>query len=100
MQINVNDVLTQLDGTPLKDMVNGEAKDATVGMAIINALLAPAEGDNGVKKVQKYELAMRVYKNDSVDITVEEATLIKECVGRAFAPIIVGQLFALLDGKK
>jgi hypothetical protein len=99
MLIDVTKVLTQFDGMPLKDMVNGEAVDATVRMAFINALMAPAEKDSAVQKVAKYDLATRVYKQDKVEITVEEASLIKEAVGKSFAPIVVGQVYNLLDGK-
>lgn len=100
MLIDVTKVLTQFDGTPLKDMVNGQAVDATFRMAFINALMAPQEKDSAMVKVQKYDLAMRVFKNDSVELTVEEAALIKEAVGKAFAPIVVGQIYNLLDGVR
>jgi len=99
MKLVVTQTLKQFDGTPLKDMVNGEAVDATVRQAVVNALMAPVEGDDGVAKVRKYELAMRVYKEEEVDLTVEEAAIIKTAVGKSFAPIVVGQLFNLLDGK-
>jgi hypothetical protein len=62
-------------------------------------LLVPVENEAGVKKAEKYDLAMRVHKTDEVELSVEEAAIIKDCVGKCFAPIVVGQLFKLLDGK-
>ena len=101
MKIKVTDVLKQLDGTtPIVNMVDGEAKDATIREAFVNALMIPVETDAGIKKVEKYDLAMRIYNTDEVELSVEEAATIKEVVGKAFAPIVVGQLFKLLDGKE
>jgi len=100
MLINVTETLKQFDGTPIKDVVKGEAVDATVRQAIVNALMSPAEKDTGLEKVKKYDLAMRVYKEDEVEFSAEEAAMVKEVVGKLFAPIVVGQLFKLLDGIK
>ena len=99
MLINVTNVLVQFDGTPIKNVVNNEAQDATIREACVNALMSPNEKDSGAKKVEKYDLALRIYKNDEVELSVEEAATIKECVGKLFAPIVVGQLFKVLDGK-
>jgi len=96
MLVNVNQVLKTLDGQVMKDNVDGNAVDATVKMAIVNAVLSPVEKENGVDKVKKYELAKKIYASDEVDLDEKEIALIKERVGEGFAPIIVGQIFELL----
>jgi len=100
MKINVNQVLKNLAGETLKDNDGtGKAIDATLKLAIINSVLAPVQNKNesGVEKVKKYELAKKVYANDEIDLTAEEITLIKQRVGEVYAPLLVGQIFEMLE---
>lgn len=96
MLVNVNQVLKTLDGQVMKDNVDGNAVDATVKMAIVNAVLSPVEKESGIEKVKKYELAKKIYAADEVDLNEDEIKLIKDRVGEGFAPIVVGQIFELL----
>lgn len=96
MLIKVDIVIKNMDGTVLKDVIDGEAVDATIKMAIVNAVLSPVERENGVEKVKKYELAKKVFANDEVDLDEDEIKLIKDRVGEVFAPIVVGQVYDLL----
>jgi len=61
--------------------------------------LSPVQNESGVDKVKKYELAKKVYIGGEVDLIAEEITLIKERIGDIFAPVIVGQVFDILEGK-
>lgn len=101
MKIDVNETLKALSGETLMDTDSkGTAIEATIKAAIVNALLTPAKSDNGIDKVKKYDLANRVYKAENeIELTVEEAALIKERVGEAFGAIVVGQIWGLLDGR-
>lgn len=96
MLVKVNILIKNMEGVVMQDNVDGEAVDATVKMAIVNAVLSPVERENGVEKVKKYELAKKVYASDEVDLDEEEIKLIKDRVGEVFAPIIVGQVYDLL----
>jgi len=96
MLVNVNQTLKTMDGQVMKDNVDGNAVDATVKMAIVNAILSPTKDESGIEKVKKYELAKKIYASDEVDLDEKEIALIKERVGEGFAPIIVGQIFELL----
>jgi len=101
MLVKVDVPLTTFDGQTMKDNDGeGKAIDATLKMAIVNGLLSPVQNEKGVEKVKKYELARKVYSSDEVDLTAEEITLIKERVGETFAPVIVGQCWEALEGKK
>jgi len=104
MKINVNQTLKALNGDVLKDNDGqGNAKDANVKDAIINVLLASIQQgktETGVDKVKKYELAKRIYETDEVLLSVEEIVLIKDRVGDSFGPMVVGQVFKLLEGKE
>ena len=96
MLVNVNQALKTIDGQVMKDSVDGNAVDATMKMAIVNAILSPVKDESGVDKVKKYELAKKIYAYDEVDLDEKEIALIKERVGEGFAPIVVGQIFELL----
>jgi len=57
------------------------------------------EKDTGMKKMEKEELARKIYQNDSVDLTIEQVKLIKDRIGEMYAPIVVGQCWRLLEGR-
>lgn len=100
MVINVTQVLKSFSGQVMLDKdEQGNAVEATLRMAIVNALLSPVQKETGVDKVKKYELAKKVYQNDEVDLESEEITLIKTRIGEVFPPLIVGQADELLENK-
>jgi len=92
--LNLNQVLVDLDQQPFAD-------GATYKTVILSSLLATLPGDEkaGAKeKVSLFQLSMKVHDQaDDCDLTSEEITLIKDRVGRAFAPLVVGRVFALID---
>lgn len=96
MLVKVNVPLKTMDGQVMKDNVDGEAVDALVKMAIVNAVLSSVERESGIEKVKKYELAKKIYASDEVDLDEDEIKLIKDRVGETFPPIVVGQVYELL----
>ena len=101
MLIKVDILLKTMDGQVMKDMVDGEAIDATLRMAMVNAVLSPIEKESGMDKVKKFNLAKKIHDAESeVDLTVEEVSLVKERIGEVFPVLIVGQVFNLLEGKE
>jgi hypothetical protein len=98
MKLDVTQNVTTLGGTPIKDQdENGNAVDATFGMAIVNALLSPVQNEKGIEKVHKYELARKVYESDTVELTVEDVALIKQRVLDVFPPLVSGQIVKVLE---
>jgi len=52
----------------------------------------------GEEKVERYVLAMKIYNSDGlVDLKVEEISLLKKLIGRAYGPLTVGQAWEVLD---
>ena len=97
MLVKVNVPLKTIEGQVMKDNDGqGNAMEATVKMAIVNAILSPVERENGVDKVKKYELAKKIYASDEVDLNEDDIKLIKDRVGEMFAPLVVGQIYELL----
>jgi hypothetical protein len=99
MLIDVSKILVNIAGQPIMDTTdNGEAVPATVKMALVNAVLSPEQNEKGIQKIQKYELAKRLYQADKeVEVTAEEVVLMKKRVEELYAPLIVGQLAELLS---
>ena len=101
MVIKVDTLLKNMDGQVMKDMVDGEAVDATLRVAMVNAVLSPVERESGTDKVKKYELAKKIHNaTDDVELTAEDISLIKGRVGEVFPALIVGQVFDILEGKE
>ena len=116
MKINLNQVLVDLAGDPLRDNVvkrdkNGVVKDendksvmvlvdVTLNKLAANALLHPVKEDKGEDKARKYILATKCYAADEIDLTVEEVVEIKACISVAHPVIVVGQAWAILDQKE
>jgi hypothetical protein len=97
MLLKVSTVLVQYNGKPIVD--NGV--EATVRDAVVNAVLVAVPGDKPIQKFQKDELARKIYNvKEEVELTAEEVVMVKERVGECFAPIVVGQVWRLLEGKQ
>jgi len=97
-KINVDETLKTFDGKVMMDAdSSGNAVEASMKTVLVNAVLAPVKEDKGVDKVRKYELAKMIFKGGEVDLTPEDIVLIKKQVGDNFAPIVVGQVWDMLD---
>jgi hypothetical protein len=96
MKINVTTELTDYEGNLLK---SGETV-TTVRVAFINALNAviPEVKDLTIEqKLRAYQLSLLMTKEEEVDFTVEDLVLIKRHLNAIYAPVVVGQLVALID---
>lgn len=106
MNINLNKKLLDFNGDTLK--MNGE--ESTIGNTIRFALLnepmvitedgRPIESKiSGEEKFKLFKLVERMEKCEQpkeFKISLEEATLIKERVGKIFPPIYVGRVWSEL----
>lgn len=100
MRLNVLTVLKSIKGNDLLEPnEEGEAEVVTLRTVLVNALIIPVEKDTGVQKVEKFALAMDIQKNDELDITPEQAVLLKEVIAKPYGPVVVGPVWAILDSK-
>lgn len=101
MEIDVTIVLKNLEGVNLIEPDSkGEVSPVTLRAVFLNSLMRPVEKDTGVQKVEKYAFAIHIQKTKIVDFTPEQIVLLKEVVGPAYSPLVVGPVFAILDGKE
>lgn len=96
MILNFDQTLKELNGETIKDE-KGEVKLKTFCQ---NAILAPEKEQNAEEKVRAYQLAIKIQEGGEVEVTAEEIALIKKKVGEAYAPIVVGQIFEILESLK
>ena len=97
MKVNVDQVLKNMDGSSMKDVdVDGNAIDATLKMAIVNALLAPVERESGTDKMRKFNLSQKAYAGGEIAFDLDELKLIKDRVGDIFPPLVVGTVYQAL----
>ena len=90
MKIDFSTPITDFDGNPLEQ--NGPL---TLGRIAALALNHPAE-DQQHSALERGLLAMRVYKAGEMDLSPEDAALIRGALAAVWAPIVVAQAHALL----
>jgi hypothetical protein len=101
MKLNVTEVLKNINGDDLIEPdKEGNVQNVTLRVVLVNALMILVEKDTGVMKAEKYGLALEIQRNDEVEITAEQASTLKEAVGKPYGPAVVGPVFEILDGKE
>lgn len=96
--INFTTQLKELDGKPI--VIAKDMPPLTLSDVCVNALETPLDTDKQMSGQEKFKLdqiARKIYNGKNIDLTVEEISTIKERVGKAYGPMIVGQVWKLLD---
>lgn len=100
MLVAIDNELRDFDGQTINDP---KGQPARVRGVCIDALLAAFQDEPslaGEEKLKRFQLALKVKESNSVaDLTAEEITLIKKLVGKAYAPIVVGQVWTILESR-
>lgn len=83
--------------TPLKE--NGV--DVTMKDVCAYAVLTPDSEDTVQIKLQKYRIFQKLNAGEAeIALSSEEITMIKNCVGKYYSQLIVGQIFDMLEGEQ
>ena len=116
MKVDFKKKLKALDGRPLVDEgvpeidETGNPKKNAEGDILlkhsfvtaksisINALMSfgPQDKTSGKEKLERYQLGVKINNGDD-EFTVEEIALVKKLVGEFFGPLIVGQVWEMLE---
>lgn len=98
MKIDMSQTLLDLGGLPLRN--NDEI--LTLGSVSIEALVLVQRDDrvNGGEKFKRYQIAQKIHGKDLIDLTLDEIVLIKDLIGKAYGPAVVGPAFNLLENPK
>ena len=99
--IDFTQVIKDLDGKPLPINIEGKLPSvATLGLVAKESLTHQLQGDppEGGPKYDHWVLASKVYPDKSdVVLTAEELATVKERIGKAWPPEIVGPAWRMLD---
>jgi hypothetical protein len=102
MQVDFNRVLTAINGEEIKEAPNSD-KPFTLAIACINALMMPAEEGQrltGEEQVKRYDLATAIYASTGpLEVTTEQVALAKDLVAKVYGPLVVGQVWKMLEGQ-
>jgi hypothetical protein len=72
----------------------------TLGAAISHTLFAQFQDERDLSGDQRWargELAMRIAHATTMQLTAEEVVTIKRCVGKAYPPLVVVQIYPAID---
>lgn len=93
--IDFTQVLKDLDGKPIRH----EGLELAVGEAASIALLAPFQDEQTKlgQKTRRFLLAIKVRQGNDAKLTADEVKEIKDVVEKAFAPLVVGRVWEVID---
>jgi len=85
-----------------EELTDEFGKPLTLKHIIIRALLTQQQNDpsTGEEKYHRYKLAENISSAaNEIELTTEDAALIKKLIGKLFVPIIVGRAYDDIEGK-
>ena len=110
MKVNILQPLKDYQGKPLLEESGKLDKDkkpikepVLMRSVILSALnFTPKEGkqDSAEEKMKTYELSLKVWTSDEIELTSEQISKIKANLAIMFAPLVAGQASLILEGKK
>ena len=96
MKIDFSTRLKNFDGTDAEE----DKKPLVLASVCVNSLLGVYSDEQqlpGTEKAKRYELALKIKDGGTIDLPVEDIAKLKELVGKAYAPIVVGQAYKMLE---
>ena len=98
MKIKVTDTIKKYDGSELIE----EGKPLLLRTVFDVALNNTIPGEDAMTSEQKakaYQLTLKIYANNEVDLTLDDRTLLKERVSKTYNPLVFGRVSDLLEGS-
>ena len=70
--------------------------------ACIKAVLTPVQGDDEKQKADKYDiyLKLKYAKNNEIELSVDDAKVLKSAIGKIHPQLIMGQCFEIIEKIK
>ena len=96
MKIDFSAAIKDFDGDAVKD---GD-KEATLGRVACTALLASYADEQNLPaedKIKRFRQAETAAKGGAQEMKVDDVALMKKLIGKAFAPLIVGRAFDIIE---
>lgn len=96
MKIQFDTPILDLQGQPIPD---GD-KSVTLASLSCAALSAQFNDETGLaaeEKYKRFKLGLKIVGGGEIDVSLDERALLKQLIGKAFPPVMVGRAFDLLD---
>jgi len=98
MKIKVTDTVKSYDGKEVIE--NGQPLLLrTVFDTSLNNTIPGEDAMTSEQKAKAYQLTLKIYANNEVDLTLDDRTLLKERVGKVYNPLVFGRVSDLLEGS-
>lgn len=99
MKVNVLGILLDYEGKPKSD---GENQDLTWRSVFYNALnsIAPNEVQTAEEKQKSYQLTLKIYQHNEIDLTLDDQVFILKRVEKIYNPLVCGRTAELFDNKE
>jgi len=94
MKIDLTRVIKDFDDKPIE---NADGLAMTVGRIAVQSLSINIPDDKAEDKMLKFNLALDIHGEDSIDLTAEQISMLKKCVGKIQGPIVVGRFNNFVD---
>jgi hypothetical protein len=76
-------------------------ENVTLKKVCNSSIVIPLQGDDEEVKMKKYEIWKLLRDSQTeVELTAEQVTLLKKCIGKLQPPVIMGQAFEIIEGKE
>ncbi len=99
MKVNFSEFMKDLAG----EVISSNKAELTLRDVSESALLGTYQDESqlsGEEKAKRWILAMRIHADPkNADLTIEEVALVKKLIGKAYAPLIVGQTWQVLENS-
>lgn len=97
MRVDFGAKLLNMDGSVMQDMSPQGPVEATLGRAVVGAMLAPVDSKDAMEKIRRVKLAQLAYEQREAEITEDEAQFIRVVLGETLQyPLVVARCFELL----
>jgi len=90
--------------SPIRDAAGRQITDgdiaATLAMIAAGSLFAALPTDHSIEPARKAEmgaLGIKLFEGGEHDLKAEQIAMLKDRIGRAYAPLVVARAFQLLD---
>ena len=101
MQVDFSKEFKQFDGKIIIETQENPVA-FTLRTASINGLMFKGENEklSGEEQMKRFDLSTLIYAStEPVDLASEQVVLIKEQIAKIYSPLIVGQVWKMLEGQ-
>jgi hypothetical protein len=98
LAVDFSSELAGLDGKPLAT----EGRSVTLRNVALSALMATYKDEQslaGLEKFKRYQLAQKLSAEGDISLTLEEAKMLRDLIGKSFGPAVVGPVWTLIPDQ-